>query len=167
MFLKTLKQAIQEIKLNKKTLLIVAAVLILLGTGLFFGIRFYQDKKFADSLIIRQPEEMGNLPVEAFYDYDTREYPAMFNILEINPDSKTLKLGFIYPFKYQGNEIVSKVNCRLENTAVYLNQEDRLVSSTVPFYQDARIVPGRTIMQAICQDQFCRKITKYCEFIII
>ncbi len=147
-----------------------AALIIGIGVGAWIAYqnisRYLEDKKFGETLAVRPVSEMpADLPADSFYDYDVRQYKAMFTIQSIDIKNSTMQLQFVYPFKWQGNTISANVACDKAHTALYMNKLGFLASSTTAWQEEKRITAGG-VMQAICADQYCRTITQYCEFII-
>ncbi len=166
MFFEKLKKS-----LKNKNLVLYFGYGIALVLALYLGFQFvsyYQEQKSLAEFGIGENssfEPEGTYP-DALYDYDMTQYRSMFTVLGMDKQNKTMELRFVYPAKYMGKEILAKVNCALKDTTLLINDDldTGPVSSTVEFYEDARIVPGKTTMQGVCEDELCRKITKYCEF---
>ena len=155
----------------KKKWVVIGFLTVGLVAGMsVLGMKIYQnnqvkrDSEFASTLKIMEPKEMPvGVPVQGFYDYDPTEHKAMFTIQAVDANSKTMRLKFVFPFKLQGNEIEARVTCSKDNTKVYYGAGDQLVSAKRSVYEETRVVPGETVMQAICADKYCRSIHKYCE----
>jgi hypothetical protein len=164
-------QVFQVFKNHKVIVLGLVSIMVLVGVGIRFlppvvktKYQEIQDQKFVSQLTIKQPSEMpAGMPVKSFYDYDPTVYNAMFTVESVNAANKTMNLRFIYPFKFKDNVITSKVDCALADTRNFLTKSDDLVMADQTVYEEKRIVPGQSVMQAKCDDKYCRVITKYCE----
>ena len=102
------------------------------------------------------------MPQKAFYDYDPTEHKEMFIIEAVEPASKTMQLKFIYPFILRDNVFTAKVTCGRKETWIF-GRYNEVVPADKTVYEEERIVPGKTVMQGMCSDQYCRAIRKYCE----
>jgi len=134
------------------------------GTWLYQQDQTRKDAEFATTLKIKSLEESGvGGRQKSLYEYDPTEHKAMFVIVGVDKEARTMRLKFIFPAKMKGNEIVSKVSCSVGNTKIYNGSGSEVTKAEKTVYEEERIKPGETIMQAICADQYCRNIRKYCE----
>lgn len=155
---------------TKKKLILVGllGVVLVVGMGIV-GVKIYQksqvkqEEEFVSTLKMNKPEEMPvGMPQKAFYDYDPTEHKAMFIIEAVESASKTMQLKFIYPFKLRDNVITAKVTCGRKETWIF-GRDNEVVPADKTVYEEERIVLGKTVMQGMCSDQYCRAIRKYCE----
>jgi hypothetical protein len=154
--------------LRKKWLVVVlflgVLVLSAMGVKIYLNNQAQQEEEFASTLKITELKDAPvGVPVGGFYDYDTTEHKAMFVIKAVDPTNHSIRLQFIFPTKLQRNEIASRVTCSKSKTKIYYGSGDQLFDAERSVYEETRIVPGETVMQAICADKYCRSISKYCE----
>ncbi len=146
--------------------LVVFLVVLVAGIAGWVIYKKEQTKKyeeFGNQLQVKTYDPAGSVPNKAVYDYDTSEHKAMFVVRGMDKESKTMRLSYIFPAKWRGNEITSDVTCSRGNTKLYYGSGKPLVPAEKTVYEEERIQPGETIMQAICVDPYCRQIRKYCE----
>ena len=135
-----------------------------LGTKVYQNNQAKRDSEFAATLKINEPERgLTGASQNKNYDYDPTEYKAMFVIVGVDASSKTMNLKFILPSKLRNNIITSRVACGRGDTWIFTSQDNVLVPADKTVYEETRIKPGVTIMQAKCSDQYCRTIKRYCE----
>jgi len=156
---------------TKKKWIVIGLLTGVLAVGMgVLGVKIYQnnqakqDSEFAATLKINEPEGVATGASQGGnHDYDTTEYKAMFVIEGVDANSKTMSLKFIFPSKLRDNIITSKVACGRGETWIFSSQDDIVVPAEKTVYEEERIIPGKTIMQGKCSDQYCRAIRKYCE----
>ena len=154
----------------KKKWIVIGLLTGVLAVGMgVLGVKIYQnnqasrDEEFAKTLKINEPEGVAGVQKNGNYEYDTTEYKAMFVIEAMDANRTTMSLKFIFPSKLRDNIITSKVTCGRGETWIFSSQDDIVVSAEKTVYEEERIIPGKTIMQGKCSDQYCRAIRKYCE----
>ena len=155
---------------TKKKLVVIGLLTVVLVAGMSaLGMKIYQnnqasrDEEFAKTLKINEPGGVTGVQKNGNYNYDTTEYKAMFVIEGVDANSKTMSLKFIFPSKLRDNIITSKVACGRGETWIFSSQDDIVVPAEKTVYEEERIIPGKTIMQGKCSDQYCRAIRRYCE----
>jgi hypothetical protein len=62
-----------------------------------------------------------------YKNYKTPVVQSHFEVLEVNSDTKSLRLKFVLPEKFERKEVTSKVNCPISDTVVITTH------STKPF----------------------------------
>lgn len=147
------------------TLVALLAVLVV-GTArwvIYKKEQMRKDEEFGKQLQVKTNDLTGSVPNKAVNDYDPSEHKAMFVVRGMDKESKTMRLSYIFPAKWRGNEITSTVTCSRGNTKLYYGSGKPLVPAEKTVYEEERVKPGETIMQAICADPYCRQIRKYCE----
>lgn len=131
------------------------------------------------------------LPLDLFYDYDVTRHKPTFKLIGVKPDQQSLELEFIYPYKFNGNRVVAKINCSSEDFVIIkhsrINSIESIKDEDIDKYfqigleslEEKEVLSrpfdtlssmmntsaGDMIFQGLCFDQYCSIIDRGCEII--
>lgn len=109
----------------------------------------------------------GGYPDE-MVSYDVSAAQAVFIIENVDKESGSMLLRYIFPVDRQGDLVNSKIECPLSDSwIIKVDANDELVSRTPakePLYRIADST--QDTLQGICTDASCLVISSMCELIV-
>ncbi|MEX2053627.1 MAG: hypothetical protein WD940_01295 [Patescibacteria group bacterium] len=105
-------------------------------------------------------------PAELF-SFDVTAQPAVFAVISVDPDRKTMLLRYVFPFNRRDNDINSEIKCAINDPVITTidssTGEATTVKASSPLYEI--VEAGKDTLQGVCGDQDCKSIVKSCELV--